>query len=333
MTRNIESLFTGKTFVIPAWQREYAWTEDNIDELCEDVAAAVELGISHHLGSIILKHQKEDAPLEVIDGHQRLITLSLLIDALAAALADEAMSSYTRNTYIHSPVRGAKLRMSGSDEIFFRALLADTNPDAVTEGQRAMQKARDSIRQRVSALHDRGGQDLIRKWLDGIRQMSVEFFIAADDGAAFSTFGMLKQRGLPPAELDAVRGVLVHYSNRYLGGELDSFIIEQTGKVRRSLSHIRQLAGRAGDSAGGGADFSEETLLHQHGLAFAGWLRGSAGDLERGRASVVEHVLKPTLKVLRGDVDRLRAFMISYVPDMVQFFTVFEDRLRTGDNT
>ena len=53
-TQTIEQFFTGKTLVIPAYQRDYAWTTSNIDDLFEDIEEAMELGGGHYLGTFIL---------------------------------------------------------------------------------------------------------------------------------------------------------------------------------------------------------------------------------------------------------------------------------------
>ncbi|WP_082007630.1 DUF262 domain-containing protein [Tepidimonas taiwanensis] len=53
-TLTLENFFTGKTFVIPSYQRDYAWTERNVDDLFGDVEEAIEVGGNHYLGTFIL---------------------------------------------------------------------------------------------------------------------------------------------------------------------------------------------------------------------------------------------------------------------------------------
>ena len=70
-----------RSFVIPDYQRQYCWTTKNVEGLLKDLSDWHERhgtdGKSYHLGSIILK-RRFDRKVEVIDGQQRLITLSLL---------------------------------------------------------------------------------------------------------------------------------------------------------------------------------------------------------------------------------------------------------------
>lgn len=66
-------------FRIPPYQRPYAWTSDQIDDLWSDLVDNVDGG--HFLGSLVLSAEDESRPL-VIDGQQRLTTLMLLMTAL-----------------------------------------------------------------------------------------------------------------------------------------------------------------------------------------------------------------------------------------------------------
>lgn len=61
---------------IPAYQRPYAWEEEQVDELWEDIANAT--GRAHFMGSLVLTGE-DPRVLDVIDGQQRLTTLLLLL--------------------------------------------------------------------------------------------------------------------------------------------------------------------------------------------------------------------------------------------------------------
>src|SRR6476659_2845486 len=83
-------------FVIPIYQRTYSWTERECRQLWDDIVRAGERDdvSAHFVGSIVyiergLYHVSAQSPLLVIDGQQRLTTVSLLIAALAKALGDD----------------------------------------------------------------------------------------------------------------------------------------------------------------------------------------------------------------------------------------------------
>src|SRR4051812_44795407 len=102
-------------FVIPIYQRTYSWTEKECRQLWDDV---VRCGSSnaiavHFVGSIVyiesgLSQVTHQSPLLVIDGQQRLTTVSLLLAALADAVTDvEPWDGFSqrkiRNYYLLNP--------------------------------------------------------------------------------------------------------------------------------------------------------------------------------------------------------------------------------------
>ena len=79
-------------FFIPTYQRPYAWTTEEAGELFEDILGFMQQqGATgpddpYFLGSIVLIKAEESPRAEVIDGHQRLATLTLLLAALVCGL-------------------------------------------------------------------------------------------------------------------------------------------------------------------------------------------------------------------------------------------------------
>ena len=83
-------------FVIPIYQRTYSWTEKECRQLWDDIVrcGSSEKIAVHFVGSIVyvesgLSQITHQAPLLVIDGQQRLTTVSLLLAALAKAVGRE----------------------------------------------------------------------------------------------------------------------------------------------------------------------------------------------------------------------------------------------------
>lgn len=78
---NLTKIFTENDYIIPIYQRSYAWEKDQIEQLITDIYDSKDTE-KYYLGSLIV--DKEDAHLfSVIDGQQRLTTLFLLLSYLA----------------------------------------------------------------------------------------------------------------------------------------------------------------------------------------------------------------------------------------------------------
>lgn len=77
----------GARFTIPPYQRAYSWTEDQCFELWLDIKRAARSGTRHFTGTLICAAGIEDS-LEIVDGQQRITTMTLLIAALCAHLRE-----------------------------------------------------------------------------------------------------------------------------------------------------------------------------------------------------------------------------------------------------
>lgn len=148
-------------FVIPIYQRTYSWTEKECRQLWEDV---VRCGRNDHIpvhfiGSIVyvesgLSQVTHQAPLLVIDGQQRLTTVSLLLTALAEAVGEtEPFEGFSqrkiRNYFLLNPEeigeRHFKLLLSQTDKDTLTALVGkhpqpDNHSLRVSENYAALQK-------------------------------------------------------------------------------------------------------------------------------------------------------------------------------------------------
>jgi uncharacterized protein with ParB-like and HNH nuclease domain/predicted transport protein len=127
-------------FIIPIYQRTYSWTEKECRQLWDDIVRtggndAISV---HFMGSIVyiehgLFQVMDQPPLLVIDGQQRLATVTLLIAALARAIGDQEplegfSSRKLRNYYLLNPEekgeRQYKLRLSQTDKDSLTAIVA-----------------------------------------------------------------------------------------------------------------------------------------------------------------------------------------------------------------
>ena len=136
----LEFLRKSTQFTIPIYQRTYSWTEPQCRQLWDDILRAGddENIPAHFIGSIVyivkgLYQVASQSPLQVIDGQQRLTTISLLIEALARQLGNsEPIDGFSgrklRNYYLLNPEEAGKkhykLLLTQNDE---QTLLAIVN--------------------------------------------------------------------------------------------------------------------------------------------------------------------------------------------------------------
>lgn len=135
-TKLLDFLHSSRQFAIPIYQRTYSWTEKECRQLWDDIVrAGSDDAISVHFVGSIVYIDKADAnltswePLLVIDGQQRLTSVSLLLSALARAVEEsEPFDGFSRrkieNYYLLNPEE--------TGERHFKLLLSQTDKASLT---------------------------------------------------------------------------------------------------------------------------------------------------------------------------------------------------------
>jgi hypothetical protein len=109
-------------FHIPDYQRPYAWTREQASELFDDISGFREAegeGEKYFLGSIVLVKNDDDPKADVVDGQQRLTTLTLLLSAISSKLAEDPGWKGEFDGFVREP--GAKaLKLDPKPRLFLR---------------------------------------------------------------------------------------------------------------------------------------------------------------------------------------------------------------------
>ena len=231
-TPNLKSLLgNGRRYRVPAFQRDYSWKEENWEDLWLDVLDLTEEGDSHHyMGSIVL-YQEGVEDFTVIDGQQRLATLSLLILAVIARISELADSGVEvhenkqralllRNAFIGtrqagSLVESSKLSLNRNDDDFFQAYLVQLR---VPPAQRSLSLSNKRLFQSLGyfkrkiseSMSSHSGQQLA-EWIEGIVTVRLLFIqvTVEDEVGAYTVFETLNARGLNLTSGDLIKNYLM----------------------------------------------------------------------------------------------------------------------------
>ena len=118
------NIFTSeeRQYIIPLYQREYAWGEKQIVRLIEDISDAekdnkdAENEKNYYIGTLIVS-KRNDGQLEVIDGQQRLTTLFLLLNCLGETTKTHlTFECRDRSNYTLKNIQKAVEEKNGLDE-------------------------------------------------------------------------------------------------------------------------------------------------------------------------------------------------------------------------
>lgn len=103
---NLLELFGDKgIFKIPAFQRDYSWTKENVEVLFDDLLSEMNKKEDYHLGNItvIVPHRFEQ---HIIDGQQRMTTLYFILKEVISRLEDYAKNNFSNKYLFNTDSRG-----------------------------------------------------------------------------------------------------------------------------------------------------------------------------------------------------------------------------------
>jgi len=136
----IGQLFSpGEEMIMPPYQRSYSWGEKEAGDLLGDLREAAVAGESHFLGAIVVVQPSGTAASEIVDGQQRLTTLTIMLAVLRDLEKDEAEKARIHALIGDSirPMLGEeakwRLQLNHIDGPFFRAMIQQ--PGATLKAQ------------------------------------------------------------------------------------------------------------------------------------------------------------------------------------------------------
>jgi hypothetical protein len=146
-------------FAIPDYQRPYTWGTEQATQLLDDLYDAVDRNPDepYFLGSVVLVKDANVPQAEVIDGQQRLTTLTILLSVLRELSDDEKdyldKLIWEPGDPIQDLASRPRIRLRRRDEDFFRKHVQDRGGLAVLEaGVAPANDAQERIAENVKAL-------------------------------------------------------------------------------------------------------------------------------------------------------------------------------------
>ena len=231
---SLQEVFGTFRFKVPVYQRDFAWTKEEVDTLWNDIITAVKGGSPEYFLGAITACQSQDAKtFEVIDGQQRLAVLSMIFRAVAnswKSLKDDLRFNDVFRDYLGSRDRRTrevqpKLSLNENNNHIYQALILEGKEYTADEKKLWVH----SNKLLCEAHH--GICENLGKWLEGFDDQSsalldLEDFLsnkviviliqASDESDAFVLFETLNDRGLDLAVSDLVKNYLFSMANTHL---------------------------------------------------------------------------------------------------------------------
>ena len=224
----LELIGNGKAYRVPPYQRDYAWTEEEWEDLWNDVLdLRQENEGRHYMGALVVQGES-DREFTIIDGQQRLATISILSLAVIAKLhrmADREIDAERnrerakelRNRFVGekdpaSLIESSRLNLSLTDDTFYQDYLVQLreppNPRGLPQSNSLLWRCFRYFSERLEALDDleEDGEALARVLSETTARSLLFILIKVEDELdAYTVFETLNARGLELTTADLLK--------------------------------------------------------------------------------------------------------------------------------
>lgn len=222
-------LGNGLRYRVPMFQRDYSWGPDEWDDLWQDIVAVVEEDAepAHYMGYLVLQSTNNRA-FDVIDGQQRMTTMSVLILAAVDHLMDLSASAgpdsenrqradQIRSSYIGyldpvTLISQAKLTLNRNNDRFYQNYLVPLEQPLRKQGLNASENL---LRQAFLWFKDRikrqsdGNGVAVAQLVDAlVDKLFFTVITVTDELNAFKVFETLNSRGVRLSTTDLLKNYL-----------------------------------------------------------------------------------------------------------------------------
>lgn len=313
-TNRVYDLFNKRYFEIPKYQRGYSWDRQNVRDLFEDIREAIESGSSHYMGTVVLYEGTPQGEYYfVVDGQQRLATISLIISEITRRLP-KADADYNHRFYIREAEY--RLKLLGRDKQYFENLLEGKVLEPENKSQRLLKNAYEEICSELDRIKD------VHTLLRTIERLEIMEFIEKSEGDAIRIFQTVNDRGKPLTNMEKAKSLLVYYSNKYLSKKLDGSINDAFGEIFEVYDDIKQIADDENIRLMRSKDFDEDNIMRYHFVSF------SDEDYD-ATAPYVLGFLKRNLSAFRSNsqFNEMESFISRYIGNLLDFFRALKSIL------
>lgn len=252
-------------FEIPPYQRPYAWTTDQAGELLSDILAFLgndSLEIKeinpYFLGSIVLIQEINSTQADVVDGQQRLTTLTILLAVLRTKVNDSELADditgylYEKGKKSEGTSNRYRLKLRERDADFFVKKVQDEkgldtlfqlDKEQLTDSQKNIKLNAEYFAEQLEKLSELQRQRLVQYLVSRCYLVVVS---TPDIDSAYRIFSVLNARGLDLGLTDLLKSEVIGAIHKNLQEKYNDIwenAEEDLGRdaFQELFSHIRMI--------------------------------------------------------------------------------------------
>ncbi len=293
-------LFQSSVFKIPRYQRGYAWEQQQVYDLLEDIEYSYEQrqnkdspNFTHYFGTLVMLDRgmvnatnNDFEAYDIIDGQQRMTTICILMNCLNEELKsidEDNLHEYDKEIVnkLHQDNRGdfvvelntERISLdSNNDNVFKKLVIQNEDLDEIpteTVSQRRLVDAKREMRNWLQNKKDNfateDSEDEYYVYLREIQKiirtgLEITQYTVEDETESGRLFEVINDRGKDLTNLDRIKSYMVYCSARFNDNDLSRVIYSQIGEVLENITKH------------GGTDSDIETFVRYHWRLFSGEL-------------------------------------------------------------
>jgi uncharacterized protein with ParB-like and HNH nuclease domain len=236
-TKTISDLFSvKKKYIVPRFQREYSWSDEQVNELWDDIIASISISenVSNHeeyfIGSIVLVGNDKSSELQIVDGQQRLTTITILLRVLCERFLEINKKNVAESIYYNyiegrddDGIEYFKFQ-NETPNLFFQRAIQDKD----REHLQPKSTEETTLLSSFKKLYSLTGRDKLKKNFgieDGlsnekyeyllkllreqiVKYLKVIFIMVSEEEEAYTIFETLNARGMNLSFVDLIKNKL-----------------------------------------------------------------------------------------------------------------------------
>ena len=341
----IQDLLGNNIYQIPDYQRGYAWEETQIKDLLEDLEN-VENGKTHYTGTMVIVKKDEKrqfgesfAIYDVIDGQQRLATITILLyclyeefkDLSETTIEEDKIEEYgkpeeiAQNIYSKYIVTGKLQRLilnEDSNDYFVNHIIKKTDLAGIDKtentSQENLKNAKSIIKDYLQKkMHSFNSEVPFFEYLSNLKlkitnSLVVNKYEVESDAEAGVIFEVMNDRGKPLSQADKIKNYLIYLAYKIENVELAKKINNYWGTIFKNLMASKRS--------------SEDDFLRYHWITYTNEYKEY--DVHRRIKTKIR--LKDESGT-RVENDKIEKEIVNYITDLKEASDIFLE-LNQPDN-
>jgi len=298
-------------FLVPRYQRNYVWGIDEWKNLLEDIKLVVDKNalepenkVKHFIGSFIF--EKRGTTWDIVDGQQRLSTISILLSCIAKRIRllddDSTSNAFSKYFFYTNEQDEKEARISNGSDLYklfiAKYYISDSTinnfSELISKENVTVKKSDfnfrsciiyfeqeiDNIILHIGDVSDK--KKLLEEYRDAILDLDVIQIIATDKNSGYIIFQVLNSRGKPLETFELVKNYIFTYIKVTNGSDTANSIWEEV----LSNTELDDVTNASIDR------FFTNYIVHKYGKT----------SKRREFSIVVEHTPKTEVKNLLDDL-------------------------------